>query len=401
MKKSVVFLASALAVFTGSSTTSVWANSLENKIQSTLDKHYESYREKEFFSAIQLSTKVGDREIKTYVVGTTSHKSNSPPVDVNNLFEIGSITKSFTSALLLQAEAEGKVGLGQDFTTYLTEYGRWQGLTITQLLNMTSGLPNYTESSTIGYNLVTNPERVWTDQELMNIVYPQENLTFPPLNTGYAYTNTGYIFSALILEKAYGQTYRDLVEKKLLEPLKLENTFYPVPSYPQEVKERMVSSNNFNPYNSPELSGQQVDDVNLSWAGAAGGLVANSEDIIHWVRALFVEDKLLSPAQKIQLTQIVSTETGKPITGTTAEDSEGFGLGVVQLYDKDWGHYWVYQGETVGYRSFYVYFPCNKVVISALLNSAVDSQNNHARLLLTQVYQSILEDNPALVCRSN
>lgn len=401
MKKSIFFFATALTVFTSSSTNIVWANSLENTIQNTLDEHYKLYQKSEFFSAIQLSTKVGDGEIKTYVVGTTSHKPNSPPIDANSLFQIGSITKSFTSALLLQAEAEGKLDLDKNFDTYLPEYDRWQGVTITQLLNMTSGLPNYSDSATLNYSFIQDQARVWKDRELVNIVYPPENLPSPPLKNGYFYTNTAYILAGLILEKAYDDSYANLIQKQLISPLKLKNTFYPVPSYPPGIAERVVQGNNFNPYTNPELTGKPVENINVSWAGAAGALVANSEDVIHWVRALFVENTVLSPAQKVKLTQIVSMNNGQPISNTNAEDSSGFGLGVVQFYDEALGHYWVYQGETVGYRSFYVYFPCNQVIISALFNSAVDGQNNHARALLTQIYQSILEDNPALVCRTN
>ncbi|AIE74279.1 MULTISPECIES: serine hydrolase [unclassified Synechocystis] len=400
MKKSL-FLGGTLAFFSILSTGSAWGESVvDGKVQAILDKHYQTYRNDEFFSAIQLSTKAGDGAIKTYVVGTKSHEADSPVIDSESLFQIGSITKSFTSVLLLQAEMEGKVSLDNDFTSYLPEYGRWNGVTITQLLNMTSGLPNYSDSPTINYSFVQSPERIWQDKELVDVVYPQPNLPAPPLNTGYGYTNTAYTLGGLILEKVYGQSYAELIDEKILQPLQLDNTFYPIPSYPPVILARMVDGNNFNPYTNPELTGRSVDNGNLSWAGAAGGLVANTQDIISWVRALFVEDKLLSLEQKKQLTQIVSLSTGEPITGTTAEEPRGFGLGVVQGYDQDWGHYWFYQGETLGHRSFYLYFPCNEVIISALFNSAVNDQNNNVKPLLTGVYQALLDDQPNLVCQS-
>lgn len=399
MKKSL-FLVGALAFFSGLPAGDAWGESVEGKVQAILDEHYQTYRNDEFFSAIQLSTKVGNGDIKTYVVGTKSHAPNSPPIDANSLFQIGSITKSFTSVLLLQAEAEGKISLGNDFTTYLPEYGRWNGVTITQLLNMTSGLPNYSNSPTLNYNFVQNPERIWQDQELVAIVYPQRNLPSPPLNTGYAYTNTAYTLGGLILEKVSGQSYAELIDEKILQPLQLNNTFYPIPSYPPGILARMVEGNNFNPYTNPELTGKSVDNSNLSWAGPAGGLVANTEDIIDWVRALFIEDELLTPQQKAKLTQVVSLATGQPISGTNAEEPRGFGLGVVQGFDEDWGQYWFYQGETLGYRSFYLYFPCNEVIISALFNSAVNDQNNNVKPLLTGVYQALLDDQPNLACQS-
>lgn len=399
MRKSV-FLVGALAFFSGLPAGDAWGESMEGKVQAILDKHYQTYRNDEFFSAIQLSTKAGNGEIKTYVVGTKSHAPNSPPIDAKNLFQIGSITKSFTSVLLLQAEAEDKVNLGDDFTTYLPEYDRWNGVTITQLLNMTSGLPNYSDSPTVNYGFVQSPERIWQDKELVDVVYPQVNLPAPPLNTGYAYTNTAYTLGGLILEKVSGQSYAELIDEKILQPLQLNNTFYPIPSYPPVILARMVEGNNFNPYTNPELTGKSVDNSNLSWAGPAGGLVANTEDIVNWVRALFIEDELLTPQQKAKLTQVVSLATGQPIPGTNAEEPRGFGLGVVQGFDEDWGQYWFYQGETLGHRSFYLYFPCNEVIISALFNSAVNDQNNNVKPLLTGVYQALLDDQPNLACQS-
>ncbi|MBE9195549.1 beta-lactamase family protein [Synechocystis sp. LEGE 06083] len=399
MKKSV-FLVGALAFFWGLPAGNAWAEALDEKVQNILDEHYQTYKQDEFFSAIQLSTKVGDGETKTYVVGNKSHSPNSPAIDANSLFQIGSITKSFTAVLLLQAEAEGKASLSNNFATYLPEYDRWSGVTITQLLNMTSGLPNYSDSPTLNYGFVQSPERIWQDEELVDLVYPQANLPSPPLNTGYAYTNTAYTLGGLILEKVYGQSYADLIDEKLLQSLELDNTFYPIPSYPPGILARMVEGNNFNPYTNPELTGRPFDSSNLSWAGAAGGLVANTQDIIDWVRALFIEDQLLTPQQKEKLTQLVSLASGEPIVGTTAAEPTGFGLGVVQGYHEDWGQYWFYQGETLGHRSFYLYFPCNEVIVSALFNSAVDDHNNNVKPLLVGVYQALLDDQPNLVCKS-
>ncbi|MBE9240225.1 serine hydrolase domain-containing protein [Synechocystis salina] len=399
MKKSV-FVVGALAFFLGLPAGNAWAEALDEKVQNILDEHYQTYKQDEFFSAIQLSTKVGDGETKTYVVGNKSHSPNSPAIDANSLFQIGSITKSFTAVLLLQAEAEGKVSLSNNFATYLPEYDRWSGVTITQLLNMTSGLPNYSDSPTLNYGFVQSPERIWQDEELVDLVYPRANLPSPPLNTGYAYTNTAYTLGGLILEKVYGQSYADLIDEKLLQSLELDNTFYPIPSYPPGILARMVEGNNFNPYTNPELTGRPFDSRNLSWAGAAGGLVANTQDIIDWVRALFIEDQLLNPQQKEKLTQLVSLASGEPIMGTTAAEPTGFGLGVVQGYHEDWGQYWFYQGETLGHRSFYLYFPCNEVIVSALFNSAVDDHNNNVKPLLVGVYQALLDDQPNLVCKS-
>lgn len=138
---------------------------------------------------------------------------------------------------------------------------------------------------------------------------------------------------------------------------------------------------------------------NLSWAGAAGAIVANSEDLVKWIRILFVEDKLLDAKQKAKLQQIASFKTGKAIAETTSEDSRGFGLGVAQAYNPDFGHYWFYEGETLGYRAVYFYLPCQKMVITTLVNSSVNDSNDHAGQLTKEIYQVMAKANPKNSCQ--
>ncbi|MBV5260500.1 beta-lactamase family protein [Synechococcus moorigangaii CMS01] len=370
------------------------------EINQYLEDHYTQYRDLEYFSAIQLSVKVGDAETETYVIGQESHDPNSASITPDSLFHIGSITKSFTAALLLKNQGDSAIDLDADFTQYLPEYANWSGLTITQLLNMTSGLPNYSDSPTLNYFFAQNLEQAWEEDQLLSLVYPQSESPKPPLRAGYNYTNTGYLLSSLVLEEVTSQSFADLITEQILKPYQLTNTFYPVPNLGDRHQERLVKGYNFNPFTNPELVGKDVSANNLSWAGAAGALVSNTEDIIHWVRTLFIEDNLLAAAEKATMQQIVSLQTGEPIAQTTETEPFGFGLGIIQGYDENWGNYWFYQGETLGYRSFYVYFPCNQVIISALFNSSVEGQNNHARSLILDIYRSVLAESPALVCQT-
>ncbi|WP_024546205.1 serine hydrolase [Picosynechococcus sp. NKBG15041c] len=386
---------------TGSFTFPTLARALpDQEINQFLENHYTQYRDLEYFSAIQLSVKVGDAETETYVIGQESHDPNSDLITPESLFQIGSITKSFTAALLLKNQRDHTIDLDVDFTQYLPEYSHWSGVTTTQLLNMTSGLPNYSDSPTVNYWFAQDLEQAWTKEQLLDLVYPQSTAPKPPLRTGYDYTNTGYLLSALILETVTEQSFADLITEQILQPYQLTNTFYPVPDLGDRPRQRLVRGYNFNPYTNPELVGQDITRNNLAWAGAAGALISNTEDIIRWVSTLFIEDNLLSAAEKAAMQQIVSLQTGEAIAQTTGTDPYGFGLGIIQGHDERWGNYWFYQGETLGYRSFYVYFPCNQVIISALFNSAVDGQNSHARSLIQDIYGAVLAESPALVCRT-
>ncbi len=342
---------------------------------------------------MQVSIKSGNTS-KNYVSGQVALGKNQPDVTTENLFEIGSITKSYTAVLALQAEARKQLNLQKSLQKYLQQYPQWGHLNLTQLLNMTSGLPNYSNSPTMNMAFATSPERVWSTTEMAALVYKKG--FNPPLRTGYDYTNTGYILMDMILQQQTKLPYAKLLVRDIFKPLKLHNSYYPVPKMEEAVKKRLVSGYAFNVYSYPELVGRDMKNNNLSWAGAAGGIVANSEDVLHWVQALFEEDLLLNKAQKKQMQELVSTENGKPIERTDSENSEGFGLGIVQKYDPNIGRFWFYEGETLGYRSFYIYVPCNKVIIVALFNSATNSENDHGGALMTALYNEVLKQKPDL-----
>ena len=372
---------------------------LDSQIQQVLNQHYQTYRDREYFSAIQSSIQIGDQPVRTYVVGQTSRDAKGEPINSQTLFNLGSITKSFTAALALQAEKAGKVDLEADFTEYLPEYKKWSGISLTRLLNMTSGLPNYSDTATVNYLMAQDLTRFWTESELISTVYPQNVDPAPPLKSGYFYSNTAYILSGMILEKQYQQPLKTLLENYIFKSHSLHNTFYPVPDYPEAVKQRLVHGYNYNNYDSPELTGQDVTTNNLSWAGAAGAIVANSEDLVKWIRLLFVENELLDAKQKAKLQQIASIKTGKAIAETTAEDNRGFGLGVVQGYDSGLGRYWFYEGETLGYRAVYFYLPCQKMIVTTLVNSSVADSNDHAGQLTKEIYQVMAKANPQNSCQ--
>jgi D-alanyl-D-alanine carboxypeptidase len=267
---------------------------------------------------------------------------------------------------------------------------------LANLLNMSTGIPNYSDSPTLNYLVSKNLQKFWSTSDLVALVYPQKNN--PPFKSGYFYSNTGYAVMDMILAKEYQKTYRELLTEKILKPLNL-GMEYPVPKFTKNTLERMARRYSYNIYDNPELLGQDVTVNNLSWAGAAGALVSNSEDVVRWIDALFVNDKLLTPNQKTAMQKLVSVETGKPIDKTNADHPRGFGLGIIQAYDKDIGHYWFYEGKTIGYRALYMYVPCNQVIVVALFNSATNSENDRAGELVNNLYLQTLKENDTLKCQ--
>lgn len=367
----------------------------EDNIEKIITDHLQKYGQQEYFSGVAVSVKAGTT-YQHYAAGKQSHDSASPALTTKSLFDIGSITKSFTATLAVLADTEQRLQLSQTLGNYLKEYPRWQDLTLTSLLDMSTGIPNYSDSPTINYLFSKNLKQYWSNSDLLALVYPKE--LNPPLKGGYFYSNTGYVLMDLMLTKAYQKPYKTLLEEKLIKPLNLTQTHYPVPEYPADVLKQMARGYSFNIYDNPELLGRDVTENNLSWAGAAGALVSNSEDIVHWIEALFINDKILNATQRDKMHQLISTTTGKPIAGVDKNDSRGFGLGVVNMFDETIGKFWFYEGQTLGYRAVYIYVPCNQVIVVALFNSSTNGENDHSGDLLKAIYHELVTDNQTLNC---
>jgi len=375
--------------------------SFNHQINQLINIHYNTYKDIEYFSAIQTSIYIPGRKIENFQFGKVSREMNASAITENNLFQIGSITKSFTAALILKLQEDKKLHLSDKLRKWLPQYPLWSDITIKQLLNMTSGLPNYSDTPSWNYLESKNLSLVWNNQDLIKFVYPNSNNFNPPLKQGYFYTNTGYLLLDMIMQKASKKSFNDLLNSIILKPHKLHNTQYPIPHYRSQTLESLVHGYNYNQYDNPILVGQDVTKNNLTWAAAAGAIVANSEDVVKWVKLLFIDNALLDKYQKQLLMSMISLQTGDPIDTTNAAEPKGFGLGVIGAYNKDIGNYWYYEGETLGFRALYIYVPCNNVIITSLFNSAVNSENDHAHELVVGIYKTILKNYPNLSCQQS
>jgi D-alanyl-D-alanine carboxypeptidase len=365
--------------------------------QQALTQYYQQYKDLEYFSGASLSIYVPKHDIQNYYIGQISRAAESAKISADTLFQIGSITKSFTAAILLQLEKENKLSLDDTVKKWLPDYDKWSAVNMTALLNMTSGLPNYSDAPLWIVKEYNDPQHVWSNSELIEYVYPKENFS-PPLKGGYYYTNTGYILADLIVEKAAHETFQHEMIDRMIKPANLTHTFYPVPTGVQEIKNRMAHGYNYNQYDVAPLVGKDVTNHDISWAAAAGGVVSTSEDVIKWVKALFVDDTILDAKQKKKLMQMISLATGKPITKISESEPHGFGLGVTQMYLPAVGRFWFYEGETLGFRALYMYIPCNGVIVSSIFNSATNSENDHTKELMMKTYKLIMDQYPQLHC---
>jgi D-alanyl-D-alanine carboxypeptidase len=192
-------------------------------------------------------------------------------------------------------------------------------VTIRQLLNHTSGVPEYLVEPLLElYGSRQGRFRSWTPQELVALVADQPPL-FPP-GTTFSYSNTNYVLAGLIVEAATGRTLGQELKRRIIRPLRLRDTFFPVnrPDIPRR---------NARGYSlplgdqGPVLDGPLLDFTvyNPSLAWAAGNLVSDLGDLARFFRAL-LGGRLLPPGLLAEMTTTVPIGQGA-----------GYGLGLLVL----------------------------------------------------------------------
>lgn len=414
MKNKKNVLSVTLAIFLATPFTYA-ASDFTSDLQKSINNYYQTYNKKEKFTAIAASVLIpqnslnNKKEVKTVVTGTIGYSPFSNPITANNLFDIGSITKSFTALLLLQLQAEGKLTLDDPLGKWLPQYPQWKEVRLRQLLNMTSGIPNYSEDAEFTKKMNANMARTWTSEELLTYAHPDKPLPKHRTNL-YEYCNSNYILAALVIEKATNDTFANQLKSRIVNAQNgLNSMYYPAGADGNAVQEA-IKDRKVHGYFYDEHTQKLIDtfDNNLSWAGAAGALVATTEDVVHWVQLLYHGSliKLSDRARVLaELESVVSLKTGQPIPNVSEDEIAGFGLGVVAYYDKELKErFWVYKGSTLGFRMMYFWQPCNNVTTVVALNGKAGEGNPASKLgdeivrANLNLYHLVMEHYPDLRC---
>jgi D-alanyl-D-alanine carboxypeptidase len=233
-------------------------------------------------------------------------------------YRVGSVTKPFVATVVLQLVAEGRLSLSDTVQRWLPgilPYG--DQVTVRQLLNHTSGVPDYTLEPLV--RLYTFPHgrfRAWRPRELVALIADQPP-DFPP-GTAWSYSNTGYILAGLIVQAATDRKLGQELTRRIFLPLGLRDTFFPVnrPTIPGR-NARGYSIDPFAQQPGPLLD-FTVYNPSLAWA--AGALVSNLADVERFFRGL-LGGRLLPPRLLAEMTAPVPT--GQP--------GLGYGLGLVVI----------------------------------------------------------------------
>lgn len=365
-------------------------------LQRVADDYVASHRQDEYVSALSLSVWLPDAKTPVTVHAGSAAYDTFIPLTNDSQYQIGSITKSYITAIILQMEGEGRYHFSIDdpLEKFLPEYSQWQGVTIRQLMNMTSGIPSYSNDENFANTFLDNPYRDMSPTELVGFV-AQQSLLFKP-GTQWDYSNTNYLLLGMIIEKLTGHSLTDEINHRLIAPLHLTHTIYaPFKPTPDLLKQMVHGYSYRRTDDTSRLPlGLDVTNFSLSWAGAAGAIVSNAEDVAKWAKALYTPGVVLNAAQWAKLTQIVSMRTGQPMTTPTQQDPAGFGMGIGYGFFPGIGKaVYTYEGMTFAGRGFYIEDPATGLVIAGTLNSSLEVKDDHYTSLLAAVYQLVTQDH--------
>ncbi|MFD7666014.1 serine hydrolase domain-containing protein [Streptomyces sp. NPDC059788] len=260
---------------------------------------------------------------------------------VDGQIRAASITKSFTAVAVLQLVGEGKVALDAPVETYLPRLLRGDGIdgrriTVRQLLQHTSGLPDYVQYMD---DLVSNRHRYYRPRTLLDLAL-QHKAEFPP-GTGWRYSSTDYLVAGLLIEQVTGRPVDEEITRRVIDRIGLRHTYFPAAG-DQGIRDAHPHGYVSLKPGTPLLDVTEMDP-SAAWAG--GALIATPSDLNRFFGAL-LGGRLLKPAQLAQMrtTVAIPADAGYP-KGTR------FGLGLSSQPLSCGGLMWGHDGDFRGYAA--------------------------------------------------
>jgi D-alanyl-D-alanine carboxypeptidase len=272
---------------------------------------------------------------------------------------IASISKAFSGAVALSLVSQKKLSLSDTIAMRLpTLPEAWHSVTLAELLNHTSGLPDYIKNPNFLEAFKANPQMTLTPTQLLGFV-TDEPLLFPP-GSRYDYSDSDNIAVGLMVESVTGGSYSSALAEDVTTPLHLADTTLPTST--------ALSEPYIHGYDVE--AGKAPDDVSMlinpGLAWASGGMISTPAELNTFMRA-YVSGVLFNEATRSRQFQFVPGSSGPPGPGTNAA-----GLGVYR-YQTGCGTVYGHTGNLPGYTLFAASRPDGEdsalVVINEQLNS--------------------------------
>ena len=272
-----------------------------------------------------------------------SNIAGNTKAEARSKYRIGSITKTFTAAMILQLVEEGKLSLATPLSEYYPGIPNAADIAIEDLLRHQSGLFNFTNEEEYPEYM----EQPKSKEELLEMFEKHEPSFEPGVKNDYS--NTNYVLLTFILEDVENSSYPEVLKRRILDPLDLKDTYYGGKINPAKAEAFSYSK---------KKDWQPATETDLSIPLGAGGIVSTPSDLNKFFTSLF-NGKIIKPEMLEQM--------------KTMKNGYGMGLFRFPFNEKTlFGH----TGGIDGFNSVSVFYPEEELAVSYISNGTDYSPND-------------------------
>jgi D-alanyl-D-alanine carboxypeptidase len=328
----------------------------QNLDKTKLDNYFNALEQNNKFMGSVAVSKNGEI-IYIKSIGFADVENNVKATE-NSKYRIGSISKSFTTVLILKAVEQKKINTNQTIDKWFPTIKNAKKITVNHLLSHRSGIHNFTDDKDyLTWN--TQPK---TEKEMIEII-AKGGSDFNP-NSKAEYSNSNFVLLTYILEKTFTKSYSDLLQEFIVKPIGLKNTY---------VFGKINPSNNECKSYSFSGSWKTETETDFTVPLGAGAITSTPSDLTKFADALFSGKLLTSESLEIM---------------KTIKDGYGIGLFQIPFYKSvGYGH----TGGIDGFSSIYSYFSDDKISYALISNGTNINNNDISIAVLSAVYDKPYE----------
>ncbi len=320
------------------------------------------------FPAALAAVRGRDGRTRNYTAGVADLTTGAK-VPVDGQVRIASNTKIFTATVVLQLVGEGKVRLDAPIETYLPKLVRGDGIdgrniTVRQLLQHTSGLPDYDQHIARDYFAVQHT--YFEPRDLIDLALAEKALFAP--GTGWEYSNTNYLVAGLLVQKVTGRPISEEITNRIIKRIGLRHTYWPT------VGDQTIRGRHPKGYFAakPEDPLVDVTDMDPSMAWAAGQLIGTPSDLNRFLTAL-LDGELLRPEQLKQM------QTTVEAPDFSVRGNARYGLGLASVTLSCGRIAWSHGGDAPGYETRNAATTDGRAAAIAVTALPMTMRGSHAR----------------------
>ncbi len=293
-----------------------------------------------------------------------------------HISKAASITKLLVGTLTLKLQEQGKLNIEDPISKYidakiLNKIDKAEGKTLHQLMNHTTGIYDVITSSSFYLAVLNNPNKQWTQEELLSYVYGKEGYDLDSFPAHYSNTNT--VLLSMCIEKATGQKHETLLREMVLNPVGMNDTYY----QGREELPSTAAQGYYDLHNNGTIS--NVSNLITGSGNGYGGIFSNVFDLQAFIKALFVDKTILSQAS-LDLMQTYVQEKEDFYTGVSTikkfTTKSAFGIG--------------HTGRDLGYSADLFYFPAKNRTMIFFVNYGTNGKSSLKQVFLN--FESELAD---------